>query len=259
MGSTFFSFEETNISKSVGRLKRLRIILVPKWMHPDKTFNLYIASSPMKKIPSEKKIGIRIEKQRPSNIVIRTGNSLVFNRLQNQRDWLLQSQKRLKVVKKSIELFETKEFLFKPSKFQYKCLIQIQSQITNQFRICIEIQLFSLQPTFMQLHCVPVLPTDKRPIMFLGEGGIIVSDLNILYKKVIRRNHLLAARKKTITTRNSDLTNFYYHERLLREALECLFGSKSSTHNRKHPKQRVLKSISAILRGKYGRFRNNLL
>ena len=60
--STFFSFEETNISKSVGRLKRLRIILVPKWTYFDKTFNLYIVSFPMKKILFEKKIGIRIEK-----------------------------------------------------------------------------------------------------------------------------------------------------------------------------------------------------
>jgi DNA-directed RNA polymerase subunit beta' len=68
----------------------------------------------------------------------------------------------------------------------------------NQFRIRIEIQLSSLQPTFMLLHCLPVLPADKRPIMFLGEGGIIVSDLNMLYKKVIRRNHLLSIRNTIV-------------------------------------------------------------
>jgi hypothetical protein len=53
--SIFFSFEEENTSKSAERLKRLQIILVPKWMHPDQTFNFYTALSPMEKIPSEKK------------------------------------------------------------------------------------------------------------------------------------------------------------------------------------------------------------
>ena len=93
-----------------------------------------------------------------------------------------------------------KEFLYKPSKFRYRCLIQIQNQIMNQFRICIEIQLFSLQPTFMLLYCLPVLPANKRPIMFFEERKIIVSDLNIFYKKVICRNYLFFMRKKTCLT-----------------------------------------------------------
>lgn len=257
--SIFFPFEEKNISKSSKRLKRLRIILVPKWMHSDKTFNFCKLLFFTKKILFEKKLRIRIEKQKLLNIIIRTGNSLVFDYLQNQIDFLFQYQQRFKTVKKFIELFEIIELQFKQNKFQYRCFVQIQNQIINQFRICIEIQLFSLQPTFIILYCVPVLPPNKRPIMFFEERKIIVSDLNIFYQKVICRNYLFAIRKKTIITKDLDLTNFYYREHLLRKGLEYLFGFKNSIYNKKYLRQRVFKSISVILRGKYGRFRNNLL
>jgi DNA-directed RNA polymerase beta' subunit len=223
----------------------------------------------METILSKKKLGIRMEEQKPFNILPCTGNLLIFNRLQtlNSIDWSVQARQRLKVLKKSIEVFETQQFTQKQTRFQCRCSTYLYNQIMNQLRIRIEIQLSSLNSTFIILYCLPVLSPNRRPIMFIEKRKIIVSDLTDHYRVVIRRNKLFASRKQEITINNKNVTNFYYRELLLRKALEYLFGvrnryCKKNTSNRfgkKYVTQRIFKSISTVLSGKRGRFRNDLL
>jgi DNA-directed RNA polymerase subunit beta' len=95
----------------------------------------------------------------------------------------------------------------------------------------------------------------------LGEGKIIVADINILYKRVIERNSRASKRRRLnrLFTRNST-RDIHYHERLLQEALESLFeNSVKGKRREKDSKKRIYKSLAEVLKGKRGRFRHNLL
>jgi DNA-directed RNA polymerase subunit beta' len=111
------------------------------------------------------------------------------------------------------------------------------------------------------LQCLPILPPDLRPILSLGEGKVIVSDPNNLYQRVIERNSRLAQRRRLNGFQaHHYISNTYYHERLLQESLECLFENNIKGKKReKDSKNRLYKSLAEVLKGKSGRFRNNLL
>ena len=114
------------------------------------------------------------------------------------------------------------------------------------------------QPIWMILSILPVLPPDLRPIVQLEGNQIAISDLNKLYQKVLFRNRRIQKLKVGHYSNNSE--EMQYAQRLLQEAVDCLIEngkggiSPSSTLN-----NRPLKSLSDILKGKKGRFRQNLL
>jgi DNA-directed RNA polymerase subunit beta' len=118
-----------------------------------------------------------------------------------------------------------------------------------------------LKPHWIILQCLPILPPDLRPVLSLGEGKIIVADSNTLYKRVIERNNRVAQRRRLVRFHNRySIRDLRYHERLLQEVLECLFENGTRGKKReKDSKQRVYKSLANVLKGKRGRFRNNLL
>ena len=110
-------------------------------------------------------------------------------------------------------------------------------------------------PENMILDVVPVIPPDLRPMLFLDGGRPAASDLNELYRRVIYRNIALK-RLIDMSAPEIMLTNA---KRMLQEAVDALFDNGRRTKPVTGPSGRPLKSLSATLKGKQGRFRQNLL
>lgn len=115
-----------------------------------------------------------------------------------------------------------------------------------------------IDPANMILSVLPVLPADLRPMVQLSGGRFAASDLNDLYRRVINRNNRL----KKLIKLNAPEVIIRNEKRMLQEAVDALIDNSSK--NRKvvmamGKKKQKLKSLSDILRGKQGRFRQNLL
>ncbi len=111
------------------------------------------------------------------------------------------------------------------------------------------------KPEWMILDVVPVLPPDLRPLVPLEGGRFATSDLNDLYRRVINRNNRL---KKLIDIRAPEVI-LRNEKRMLQEAVDALFDNGRRTRAVRGPGNRPLKSLSDMLKGKQGRFRQNLL
>jgi len=111
------------------------------------------------------------------------------------------------------------------------------------------------RPEWMILDVVPVIPPDLRPLVRLDGGRFATSDLNDLYRRVINRNNRL---KKLIELRAPDLI-IRNEKRMLQEAVDALFDNGKRGRVHLGANRRPLKSLSEALRGKQGRFRQNLL
>ncbi|MBD3320952.1 MAG: DNA-directed RNA polymerase subunit beta', partial [Chitinivibrionales bacterium] len=110
-------------------------------------------------------------------------------------------------------------------------------------------------PEDMILRGLPVLPPDLRPLVPLEGGRFATSDLNDLYRRVINRNNRL---KKLIEIMAPDVI-LRNEMRMLQEAVDTLFDNGRRTFSVKGEGKRPLKSLSDLLKGKQGRFRQNLL
>ena len=110
-------------------------------------------------------------------------------------------------------------------------------------------------PAWMMLTILPVLPPDLRPLVSLDGGKFAVSDVNDLYRRVINRNQrlkrLVELEAPEIIVRNE--------KRMLQESVDALFDNGRRANAVKGANKRPLKSLSEIIKGKQGRFRQNLL
>ncbi len=110
-------------------------------------------------------------------------------------------------------------------------------------------------PAWMMLTVLPVLPPDLRPLVSLDGGKFAVSDVNDLYRRVINRNQrlkrLVELEAPEIIVRNE--------KRMLQESVDALFDNGRRANAVKGANKRPLKSLSEIIKGKQGRFRQNLL
>ncbi len=111
------------------------------------------------------------------------------------------------------------------------------------------------KPQWMILDVIPVIPPDLRPMVQLDGGRFATSDLNDLYRRVINRNNRL---KKLIELGAPDVI-IRNEKRMLQEAVDALIENGKRGKAVQGPKSRDLKSLTAMLRGKQGRFRQNLL
>ena len=107
----------------------------------------------------------------------------------------------------------------------------------------------------MVLDCVPVIPPDLRPMVQLDGGRFATSDLNDLYRRVINRNNRL----KRLLDLGAPEIIVNNEKRMLQEAVDSLFDNGRRGRPVTGPGNRPLKSISDMLKGKQGRFRQNLL
>ena len=111
------------------------------------------------------------------------------------------------------------------------------------------------KPEWMCLDVIPVIPPDLRPLVPLEGGRFATSDLNDLYRRVINRNNRL---KKLIEIKAPDVI-LRNEKRMLQEAVDALFDNGRRTRAVRGDGNRALKSLSDLLKGKQGRFRQNLL
>jgi DNA-directed RNA polymerase subunit beta' len=111
------------------------------------------------------------------------------------------------------------------------------------------------KPEWMILDCVPVIPPELRPMVQLDGGRFATSDLNDLYRRVINRNNRL----KRLLDLGAPEIIVNNEKRMLQEAVDALFDNGRRGRPVTGPGNRALKSLSDMLKGKQGRFRQNLL
>lgn len=111
------------------------------------------------------------------------------------------------------------------------------------------------RPEWMMITNLPVLPPDLRPLVNLDGGKFAVSDVNDLYRRVINRN----SRLKRLLELDAPEIIIRNEKRMLQEAVDALFDNGRRANAVKGANKRPLKSLSEIIKGKQGRFRQNLL
>ncbi len=111
------------------------------------------------------------------------------------------------------------------------------------------------KPEWMMLEVIPVIPPELRPLVPLDGGRFATSDLNDLYRRVINRNNRL----KRLMELNAPEIIIRNEKRMLQEAVDALFDNGRRGKTFTGPNKRPLRSLSDMLKGKQGRFRQNLL
>ena len=133
--------------------------------------------------------------------------------------------------------------------------VQKKSKLIKRLRLLDSLISSETDPTWMIMDVLPVTPPDLRPMVQLDGGRFATSDLNDLYRRVINRNNrlqrLLEMGAPEIIVRNE--------KRMLQEAVDALIDNGRRGRPVTGPNNRPLKSLSDMLKGKQGRFRQNLL
>ena len=130
-----------------------------------------------------------------------------------------------------------------------------RSKAIKRLKILEGFQASNNRPEWMIMTVLPVLPPDLRPLVPLEGGRFATSDLNDLYRRIINRNNRL----KHIEALRAPQVMIYNEKRLLQEAVDALIENGARGKVVLGAANRPLKSISDILKGKQGRFRQNLL
>ncbi len=133
--------------------------------------------------------------------------------------------------------------------------MQARMKLAKRLKIIESFTLSPNRPDWMVMACVPVIPPDLRPLVPLDGGRFATSDLNDLYRRVINRNNRL----KTILKLKTPDVIVRNEKRMLQEAVDALFDNGRHGHPVMGAGNRPLKALSEMLKGKQGRFRQNLL
>jgi DNA-directed RNA polymerase subunit beta' len=132
---------------------------------------------------------------------------------------------------------------------------QKRAKLIKRLRVIDNFIATGSKPEWMVLHVIPVIPPDLRPMVQLDGGRFATSDLNDLYRRVINRNNRLA-RLQEILAPEIIIRN---EKRMLQEAVDALIDNGRRGRTVVGANNRPLKSLSDIIEGKQGRFRQNLL
>jgi DNA-directed RNA polymerase subunit beta' len=130
-----------------------------------------------------------------------------------------------------------------------------KKKLAKRLRVLTSFQQSDNKPEWMILNVVPVIPPDLRPLVPLDGGRFATSDLNDLYRRVINRNNRL---RRLIELNAPDII-IRNEKRMLQESVDALFDNGRRGRTITGPNKRPLKSLSDMLKGKGGRFRQNLL
>ena len=158
-------------------------------------------------------------------------------------------QKLLKEIDLETLAAELKEELKDLPAGQKKIKLLKRLEIVEAFRLS------GNKPEWMVLNVVPVIPPELRPMVMLDGGRYATSDLNDLYRRVINRNNRL---KRMLDLEAPDII-IRNEKRMLQEAVDALIDNGRHGRPVTGPNNRALKSLSDMLKGKQGRFRQNLL
>jgi DNA-directed RNA polymerase subunit beta' len=141
------------------------------------------------------------------------------------------------------------------AKINVSSSLGIKRKLTKRLRVVEAFRKSGNKPEWMIMDVIPVLPPDLRPLVPLEGGRFATSDLNDLYRRVINRNNrlkrLIELKAPSVIIRNE--------KRMLQEAVDALFDNGRRGRVLKAATKRPLKSLSDMIKGKQGRFRQNLL
>jgi DNA-directed RNA polymerase subunit beta' len=133
--------------------------------------------------------------------------------------------------------------------------IQKKKSMARRLKLMEDFDHSGNRPEWMILTIIPVLPPDLRPLVRLDGGRFASSDLNDLYRRVINQNNRL---KRLLDLKAPELI-IKNEKRMLQEAVDALFDNQKRNKSYMSSQKRPLKSLSDSLKGKQGRFRQNLL
>ncbi len=133
--------------------------------------------------------------------------------------------------------------------------LQKKKDIIKRLKVVEAFRKSGNKPEWMVLDVIPVIPPELRPLVQLDGGRFVTSDLNDLYRRIINRNNRL---KKLISINSPELI-IKNEKRMIQEAVDALFDNGRRGHPVRGARNRPLKSLSDMLKGKQGRFRQNLL
>ncbi|MDV3195978.1 MAG: DNA-directed RNA polymerase subunit beta' [Candidatus Phytoplasma stylosanthis] len=160
-------------------------------------------------------------------------------------------------IKKLLEQIDLDAKILELRKILKHISKQKRDNIIKRLEILISFNQSDNKPEWMVLDVLPVLPADLRPIVPLDGGRFATTDINDLYRRILNRNNRL---KKQIKQKAPRLI-IKNEKRMLQESVDVLFDNvkMNKKTNFNIEKSKVLKSLSEMLRGKQGRFRQNLL
>src|SRR5688572_12594345 len=127
--------------------------------------------------------------------------------------------------------------------------------ISKRLKLVEQIRNSENDPTWMVLDVIPVIPPDLRPLVLLESGNFATSDLNDLYRRIINRNNRL----KKLMDLNAPEVIIRNEKRMLQQAVDALFDNGRCRRPVLGSSNRPLKSLTDMIKGKQGRFRENLL
>ncbi|MBY0526715.1 MAG: DNA-directed RNA polymerase subunit beta' [Gemmataceae bacterium] len=136
----------------------------------------------------------------------------------------------------------------KPSK-------QKQRDLVKRLKVVESLRDSANKCEWMVLECIPVIPPDLRPLVLLDSGNFATSDLNDLYRRIINRNNRL----KKLVDLNAPEVIIRNEKRMLQQSVDALFDNNRCKRPVLGSSNRPLKSLTDMIKGKQGRFRENLL
>ncbi len=128
-------------------------------------------------------------------------------------------------------------------------------ELSKRLKIVEALRQSDNEPTWMILDVIPVIPPDLRPLVLLDSGNFATSDLNDLYRRIINRNNRL----KKLVDLNAPEVIIQNEKRMLQQAVDALFDNGRCRRPVLGSSNRPLKSLTDMIKGKQGRFRENLL
>ncbi|ADB17219.1 DNA-directed RNA polymerase, beta' subunit [Pirellula staleyi DSM 6068] len=132
---------------------------------------------------------------------------------------------------------------------------QKKKDLINRLKIVESIRDSDNRPEWMVLDVVPVIPPDLRPLVLLDSGNFATSDLNDLYRRIINRNNRL----RKLVDLNAPEVIIRNEKRMLQQSVDALFDNNRCKRPVLGSSNRPLKSLTDMIKGKQGRFRENLL
>ncbi len=183
------------------------------------------------------------------------GDEMLYRQLVDRYGTYFEGHMGAQAIQKRLESFdldaeaEALREIIRTGKGQRKTRALKRLKVVNAFLTTTN------SPTAMVLDAVPVIPPDLRPMVQLDGGRFATSDLNDLYRRVINRNNRL----KRLLDLGAPEIIVNNEKRMLQEAVDSLFDNGRRGRPVTGPGNRPLKSISDMLKGKQGRFRQNLL
>ena len=159
-------------------------------------------------------------------------------------------------IKKLLEKIDVEELSAElRTQARFETSVQRKQDALKRLKVVEAFRQSDNQPEWMILDAIPVIPPDLRPLVPLEGGRFATSDLNDLYRRVINRNNRL---KKLIEIKAPEVI-LRNEKRMLQEAVDALFDNGRRSRAVRGDGNRSLKSLSDLLKGKQGRFRQNLL